>query len=257
VLVAEDNAVNQKLAVRMLEKLGCRVDVAANGKEAVEMLGMLPYDVVFMDCQMPEMDGYDATAEIRRREARSGRRTPVVAMTAHAMAGDRQKCLAAGMDDYLTKPVRAADVAAALARWSRADANGTGPTEAEPRAGEPAPIDPTVFANLADLDGNGSGSGSLLAELVEIFLTDTAAYIAALRRAADAKDAGGLNTAAHTLKWSSGVLGALGMADLCRQLEALGDASAPAGAAALIDRLEQEFGRVRSALEARLAPGAR
>jgi signal transduction histidine kinase/DNA-binding response OmpR family regulator len=116
VLLAEDNIVNQKLAVRMLEKLGCRVDVAADGQEVLEMLGLLRYDVVFMDCEMPELDGYAATQEIRRREG-TGRRTPIIAMTAHAMAGAREKCLGAGMDDYISKPVQMASLQEALARW--------------------------------------------------------------------------------------------------------------------------------------------
>jgi signal transduction histidine kinase/DNA-binding response OmpR family regulator len=116
VLLAEDNIINQKLAVRMLEKLGCRVDVAADGQEALEMLELLRYDVVFMDCEMPELDGYTATQEIRRREG-TGRRTPIIAMTAHAIAGAREKCLGAGMDDYISKPVRMASLQEALTRW--------------------------------------------------------------------------------------------------------------------------------------------
>jgi CheY-like chemotaxis protein len=116
VLVAEDNAVNQKVAVRMLERLGLRPDVAANGREAVELCAMLPYDLIFMDCHMPEMDGYAATAEIRRQSG-NGRRIPIVAMTAEAMEGCRENCLAAGMDDYVAKPVRPDDVADALRRW--------------------------------------------------------------------------------------------------------------------------------------------
>jgi signal transduction histidine kinase/CheY-like chemotaxis protein len=115
VLVVEDNAVNQLVAARLLEKLGCRVDVAANGREAVEMVGLLPYDAIFMDCQMPEMDGFEATQEIRRREG-SGPRRPIIAMTANALQGDRERCLDAGMDDYMTKPMRSADLTAALRR---------------------------------------------------------------------------------------------------------------------------------------------
>jgi signal transduction histidine kinase/DNA-binding response OmpR family regulator len=115
VLVAEDNAVNQRLVKRMLEKLGCRVDIAADGREAVQMATDLQYDVVFMDCSMPEMDGFEATGELRRRLA--GRRLPIIALTANAMAEDRAKCLAAGMDDYLSKPARLEDIRAALERW--------------------------------------------------------------------------------------------------------------------------------------------
>ena len=117
-LVAEDNVVNQRVAVRMLEKLGCRVDVAANGLEAVRMIESFPYDLVFMDCQMPELDGYGATEEIRRREASTGSHLPVIALTAHAMTGDRERCLAPGMDDYLSKPIRHRDLEQAARRWT-------------------------------------------------------------------------------------------------------------------------------------------
>ncbi len=136
VLLAEDNEVNQRIAVKMLERLGSRVDVAASGKEALEMLERRPYDLVFMDCQMPEMDGYQATAEIRRRHL-AGRRLPIIAMTANAMAGDRDRCFAAGMDDYITKPASLQDLRSALERWL--------PPEHEPEvtaerpAGSPAP----------------------------------------------------------------------------------------------------------------------
>jgi CheY-like chemotaxis protein len=117
VLVAEDNVVNQKVAVRMLERLGLRVDVAANGREAVRMFELLPYDLIFMDCQMPEMDGYEAAQEIRRREG-PGQRVAIIAMTADAMAGCREQCLEAGMDDFITKPVAMEALFESLQRWA-------------------------------------------------------------------------------------------------------------------------------------------
>jgi CheY-like chemotaxis protein len=116
ILVVEDNISNQRMEVRMLEKLDCRVDVAANGLEAVEMVERLKYDLVFMDCQMPEMDGYEATAEIRRREDAS-KHTLIIAMTAHTMQGDREKCLKAGMDDYIAKPVKKESLLKLLEKW--------------------------------------------------------------------------------------------------------------------------------------------
>ena len=116
VMVAEDNIVNQKVACRMVERLGLRADVAANGVEAVEMSQLAPYDLILMDCQMPEMDGYQATREIRRRDG-VNRRTVIIAMTAEAMTGAREKCIEAGMDAYIAKPVRLADLAEALRSW--------------------------------------------------------------------------------------------------------------------------------------------
>jgi CheY-like chemotaxis protein len=117
ILLAEDNVVNQKVAGRMLERLGLRMDVAANGREAVEMCGLIPYDLLLMDCQMPEMDGYEATREIRRRQG-AGRRMSIIAMTADAMAGTRERCLEAGMDDHIAKPVKLEDLFEALQKWS-------------------------------------------------------------------------------------------------------------------------------------------
>jgi len=132
VLVAEDNVVNQKVAVRMLEKLGCRVDVVANGREAIEVLARIAYDLVYLDCQMPEMDGFEATAAIRAREVQLGGHIPIIAMTANAMQGDREHCLAVGMDDYVCKPVKAAELATLLHKWI--------PHALAPRAAEGIPV---------------------------------------------------------------------------------------------------------------------
>ena len=110
VLLAEDNLVNQKIATAMLEKMGCRVDLAANGQEVVDMMALMPYDVVFMDCQMPVMDGFEATVAIRQQEEVTNGHVTIVAMTANVMEGDRERCLAAGMDDYLSKPIERSEL---------------------------------------------------------------------------------------------------------------------------------------------------
>src|SRR5205085_6177582 len=164
VLVVEDNATNQQVAVRMLEKRGYRADAVANGREAVDALAHIPYDLVLMDCQMPEMDGYAATAAIRRRERAQGtaaRRTPIIAMTAHALEGDAEKCLVAGMDDYIPKPVTVQRLEAVLTHWC---------SQTGPGAPEEA-VDARALAALRDLQDEGRPD--LLAELIAVYLRDT------------------------------------------------------------------------------------
>jgi signal transduction histidine kinase/DNA-binding response OmpR family regulator/HPt (histidine-containing phosphotransfer) domain-containing protein len=252
VLVVEDNVVNQKVAVRLLEKLGCRVDVAANGREAVNMLTQLTYDVVFMDCQMPEMDGFAATAAIRQGEASTGQHMPIIAMTANAMQGDRERCLAAGMDDYVSKPVKVDDLMAMLrkwvppsAAWSQSMATAEPAAPVTPVAQSPA-LNAAAFAALQAL---GSDEDPMfLFDVVEQFVQDAAVHIAALRVAADTGDAVALERAAHTLKSTSASVGALGMTALCHELQGLGRMGSVAGAAAYIVQLVGEFERVQQAL---------
>jgi CheY-like chemotaxis protein/anti-sigma regulatory factor (Ser/Thr protein kinase) len=241
VLVVEDNVVNQRVAVRLLENQGYRADAAANGREAVEMLVQGPYDLVLMDCQMPEMDGYAATAEIRRREREQGvaaRRTPIIAMTANALKGDAEKCLAAGMDDYVSKPVTVQRLEDVLARWS--PQTGPGPPEQA--------VDAGTLAALRDLQGEGRHD--ILAEVIAVYLRDTPLRLAALHEAVARADAGALRGAAHYLKGSSSQIGAVQMAQLCADLEEQARSADLADAAQTLRRLEAAFGRVHAHLQA-------
>ena len=230
VLVADDNPVNQKLAVRQLEKLGLKADTVANGIEAVEALSRVAYDVVLMDCQMPEMDGYTASREIRGREA-GGARTPIIALTANALEGDRDRCLAAGMDDYVTKPVTEADLARVLSRYIPGD--------------ESSPLDQEVVARLRTLSSDDS---DFLGELASLYLDDAPSRLAAIREAIATDDPETLASAAHALKSSSGNVGAMRMRDLASSLESVGKSGTIDGAQAMLDEASAELERVAGAL---------
>ncbi|MBA2714940.1 MAG: response regulator, partial [Rubrobacteraceae bacterium] len=257
VLVAEDNQINQKVAVKMLERLGYRADVAADGLEAVEAISRVPYHAILMDVQMPEMDGYEATAEIKRREEGEGRRTPIIAMTANAMQGDREKALEAGMDDYVPKPVKPGELEVVLKRWiPQEEEKDVSITIAEaeeedgivtPEATED-PLDRPIIENLLELGGS-----DLLSELAKMFFEDTKSGLTVLREAVQGDDAPTVERVAHTLKGSSGNMGAKGMARICGELQEVGAAGDLARAPALLGHLEEEFGRVRPALEAEKA----
>jgi len=227
VLVVEDNAVNRKVVVSMLEGLGHAVEAVVNGQEAVEACRRATYDVVFMDCQMPEMDGLTATALIREHEA-SSRRTPIVALTASAMPSDRQRCLEAGMDDYLTKPVRLQLLEAAVRRWARG-------AEAGPAAGAPVAAD----QSLRVLEAQGGPEVAL--EVVDLFLQTTPQRLEEMRGALRFEDARSLEVAAHSLKGAAAQLGARGMADLCSQILAVCRTASPYAARELLDALEAEW----------------
>ena len=239
VLVAEDNAVNQRVAILLLEKLGYRADAVGNGLEAVEASQRIPYDLVLMDCQMPELDGYEATARIRALEG-SHRHVPIVAMTANAMQGDRDRCLAAGMDDYIAKPVREGELAAVLSRWTASAAPAS-------RRGGDAGIDRAVIADLHQLTPDGEPS--IVDELIDAFVEDTPAQLAAMRAAVAAGDARALDAAAHRLKGGSGALGARRLAALCAQIEGLARVGALDDAVLPLEALADEFHVVRADLE--------
>jgi CheY-like chemotaxis protein/HPt (histidine-containing phosphotransfer) domain-containing protein len=233
-LVAEDNEVNQLLATTMLRQRGLRVELARTGSEAVEMHARRNYAAVFMDCQMPDLDGYRATQEIRAAE--TGASTPIIAMTAHAMPGDRDRCLAAGMNDYLAKPIQPAQLDAALARWlpGAVPGSGSGP-------GPAALLDLDVVARIkADLDA------SMRRRLMSRFAKSLHECVTGIEGAVDQGDHAEIKRIAHLLKGSSATLGATELRATCEALEQTSD---PDGALRDLSRLAES---TRSALEAEL-----
>ena len=240
VLVVEDNAVNRDVARGLLESLGCQVDVAADGAEAIEACAQVLYDVVLMDCQMPLVDGYEATRRIRASEG-SARRTPVIGLTASAMKGDRERCLAAGMDDYLPKPVRPGDLDAVLHRWG--GGARAGEIVAEARTGEEGgPLDPVVFGDLRSFTSSG-----FLIEAIDRFLSETPARIEVLHEASGRGDSDFFTRRAHSLRGSAAILGALRLMKLAAYLEERGLHDLE-DTAALLQAVELEFETVRAAL---------
>jgi CheY-like chemotaxis protein/HPt (histidine-containing phosphotransfer) domain-containing protein len=254
ILVVEDNPVNQKIALRQLRMLGYDADVAANGLEALEALEGNSYDAVLMDCQMPEMDGYEATRAIRLREGES-RHTPVIAMTDNAVECNRERCYQSGMDDYINKPARQEDLAALLAHWTQS--HSARPTETGAAAGERAParvIDREVIDRFRRL--TKETCPDLLPEIIDMFIKDSPARINKMKEALHRADAEALAQAAHSLKGSSGQVGARRMFALCDIIEERSRAGCVQGADTLVLTLEEEFGRVRLALEAEKKPVA-
>jgi len=227
VLVVEDNEVNQKVAARLLEQYGLDVDVVTNGRDAVDAAATVPYAAVFMDCQMPEMDGYDATRAIREDERVRGGRVPIVAMTAAAMQGDRERCLAAGMDDYLAKPLRSAEVRTAVERWVHVDPEAVTAATADRPSVAPLPpdggshpvLDPDVVEQLRDLERRGDVE--LLRQLADVFERDVPLKLEAMRAAVATGDGAGVAREAHSLKGSTANVGALEMSRWCAEIEQL------------------------------------
>ncbi len=221
ILLAEDNAVNQAVAMRLLKKMGHEVEVAENGLQALAALEKQSFDLVIMDVQMPEMDGFEATAEIRRRERERGGHLPIVAMTAHAMKGDRERCLAAGMDAYITKPVQRRDLYEAIEKVMADSAASR--REASPKAVQQSPIkkreEPFDYAAALD---RLEGDQRLLAELATLFLGGVPGQLAALRKAIDERDAKTVQEVAHSLKGEVGNFAAPSAFEAALRLETLG-----------------------------------
>ncbi len=252
ILLAEDNATNQKLALRLLERLGYRADLAANGLEVLQALKRQEYDVILMDMQMPEMDGLETTRRIRDANLSGFRQPRIVAMTANAMQGDRELCLAAGMDDYVSKPIRVGELIGALRRSAPQETHSqTSVTPSPPHLLTPSPalLDPSAIANLRDLVG---GEPEYLAELIDSFLEDAPVLLANMEKAVMAGDATALRLHAHSLKSNAADFGARELADLCKQLEMAGKNGEMGGTALLISQAQAVYTGVKAALEAML-----
>ncbi len=237
VLLVEDNVVNQRLAVRLLEKLGCQVAVAVNGREAVAMLAAQPYDLVFMDCQMPEMDGYEATRTIRAGGA-PGATVPIVAMTANAMRGDRERCIEAGMDDYVSKPIRSEDLSTMLQRWIQRGVNLGGGGGAVAATDDFNPLE-----QLRAYDR--SGGSTLVADLCRLFLQDTPVRLAELTVAVQNNDLEVIHRLAHTVKGAAWIVGARQLGTIAETIETQAHNNALRRAEEHAARLSREFERLR------------
>ena len=266
ILLAEDNVVNQRVALHQLQKLGYTAEPVDNGRLALEAIARSDYDVVFMDCQMPELDGYAATRELRQREG-FAKHTWIIAMTANSLEGDREKCLAAGMDDYVSKPAKPAALVAVLQRY--ADRAGQGapvtPSPVPPPAAPPIPdakprplleplppdastIDLEMLSGFRDMDGDGDGE-SLLSQLIGVFLENSPKLLEEARSGLMDLDGDRLSRAAHTLKGSCSNFGAERLRVSCERLEEAGHGSQLGVAAELLNQVEKEFATVRQALE--------
>jgi signal transduction histidine kinase/DNA-binding response OmpR family regulator len=251
ILLAEDNVVNQKLALRLLERMGYRADIAANGLEAIAAIERQPYDLVFMDVQMPEMDGFEASREIVRRWP-PDRRPRIVAMTANAMQGDRELCQAAGMDDYVGKPIRVDELVAALERSVAREAEAARPGPAAGRGRReavaverpaPPPLDRAVLDRLRETMG-----ADLFGDLVSTFIEDARDLVATMRRSLAGQEIASFRRAAHSLGSNAAGFGARTLASLARELETAAKSGSLDGAAVPLEQLAGECERVTRAL---------
>lgn len=249
-LVAEDNLVNQKVAVAMLAKLGYRADIVANGAEALEALSRNSYDAVLMDCQMPNMDGYSAAAEIRRREG-GAQHVPIIAMTAEATGEAEQRSFAAGMDDYIAKPVKLEHLDAVLHRWTAATVEQRPGTNASALRASNAMFDAEKIAELRSLY-DPSDAEDALANLVSSFLDNSHGRLNDVRVAAAAQDRSVVAAVAHDLAGVSAMFGARFVHHLARQLERAATSN-PSAIERITDRLEVALDEVAPKLHEAVA----
>ncbi len=255
-LLAEDNPVNQEVAIGMLRNLGCSVEVAHNGLEAIEAVKRKTYDLVLMDCMMPEMDGYEATGEIRRCQ-KIGQIPyfPIIALTANAIEGDREKCLAVGMDDYLSKPIKAKDLLLMLQSWlhNSPKAGVNNPMSEEIQINE-LEIDPDALACIRSLEADYGKE--LLRQVIKTYLDNAGKLVQALEHAWSIGDLKAIRMASHTLKSSSSQVGAHSLAELCRNVEnEARDQNYDTSGQALI-AIQQKFAQTCAMLEAYLDSSA-
>ena len=253
VLLAEDNPVNQEIAVLMLQTLGCTVTVAQNGQEAVDQAKRSAFDLILMDCQMPEIDGFEATKVIREWETAGSRPAiPIIALTAHATPGDREHCLAAGMSDYIAKPFSMERLQAVLTSWlqpaprpSTVDQPAPQPTMTlvqatpEPEVETSLIVDVKAWKSITSLQK--PGKEDMLAKILTLYLADSQQLVDTLHHGMAAGDATAVNQAAHSLKSRSAVLGALSLATLCQQFETLSRQGQLNEAEPLLNQLDAAF----------------
>jgi CheY-like chemotaxis protein len=264
VLLCDDNLINQKVALRLLQQMGYKADVANNGLECLQALERQPYDLIFMDVQMPEMDGIEATRQIRLRQkepAQPGHfkaSIAIVAMTANAMQGDREKCIAAGMDDYVAKPVRPDDIRLVVERWgSRATVaaqaeNAGAQNGATALAAEPPPaVTPPV--NMERLLDFANGDAENLRELVELYLQQTSRQIAQLASAVEAQSGDEVKRLAHSCAGASSTCGMTVITPMLRELERQGHEGLQPNAPQLAQDTSREFERIKNFLTDYLA----
>jgi CheY-like chemotaxis protein/HPt (histidine-containing phosphotransfer) domain-containing protein len=265
VLLVEDNPVNLEVAVGILEGFGCKVETAMHGKEALERYAGGEFGLIFMDCQMPVMDGFETTSEIRKREARSGRHVPIVALTASAIEGDREQCLASGMDDYVTKPFTADQMRSVLTTWlgrSAAGSTGNGkrdhltlvapvqPDDAPALPSTAEPIDNRVLDVLAGLQQ--TGRPGIIGRVISLFLQSAPFLLKDLEDGVAKGDMALIHRASHTLKSASANVGAVLLSAHCKELEALARTASVPDAAARVATIIEDYGRAEAALTARM-----